>query len=137
MNARMLSGALALTLVLGGVVGCGKRLFGRDDLEVQLSRHHIDLRWGRLENAAQSVQPDMRAAFLTAWAARISVIELQDIDVTGIVMSDDGDSADVLVTLTYIDRDTMRVVTTPVSEKWVRTDLGWRASLPADLKPKA
>jgi hypothetical protein len=117
------------------VSGCGKHLYSRDDLQVDLVHHHIDLRWGRLENAAVRVAPEMRGAFLTEWAGRIGSIELQDIEVTGMVISEDGNTADVVVTVTYIERDSMAVKVANVPERWLRTEEGWRCKLTASLPP--
>ena len=114
---------LALLLCVAG--GCGKHAFNRDDLDISLSRHHIDLRWGRIDHAAQAVMPPMRAAFMAEWTRRLQGIELQDVDVTGVVVSEDGDHADVVVTITWVDRASMSVVTSTVTEKWLRTDSGW------------
>lgn len=126
----VLLGVLAVSSLAGG---CGKILYSRQDLEIDLSRHHIDLRWGRLENAAQRVHPDMRGEFLSHWAARMGNLELQDIELAGVVMAEDGDSADVIVNVTWITRDTMRVQTVAITEKWQRTDDGWRAIRPVEL----
>ncbi|MDP2344336.1 MAG: hypothetical protein Q8O67_25480 [Deltaproteobacteria bacterium] len=115
------------------LAGCGKHLYTRDDLQLDMTHHHIDLRWGRLENAAVRVQPDLRGAFLTAWAGRIGAIELQDIEVTGMAISEDGDTADVVVAITYIERDTMAVRIVNVPERWARTETGWLCSSIATL----
>lgn len=120
-------------LVLLASIACGKHLYSRDDLTVTLSSHHIDLRWGRLGNAALAVQPDMRAAFLAAWGKRVGQLELQDIEVAAVVVTPDGGAADVMVNITYVERETMSVKTEAVTERWIRTDSGWLAETPAVL----
>jgi hypothetical protein len=117
-------------LVMGA---CGKHLYSRDDLTVTLSTHHIDLRWGRLGNAALAVKPEMRAAFLEAWTARAKNLELQEIEVMAVLVTPDGNAADVMVNITYVDRETMSVKTDAVVERWARTDAGWVADKPAAL----
>ncbi len=112
---------------------CGKHGYNRDDLTIDLAKHHIDLRWGRLENAAQRVTPELRGPFLTSWATRLSGIELQDVDVQGMVFVDD-DTADVVVAVTYVERDTMAVRTVQIPERWLRTDDGWRLSLVSPIE---
>jgi hypothetical protein len=114
------------------VVGCGTLGNNRDDLQQAAALHHIDLRWGRLENAAMRVDPELRGEFLTSWARRVGAIELQDIEVTGMVLNDAGDLADVVVTLTYIERDSMSVHTAVIPEKWIRKDGTWLCSKPAE-----
>jgi hypothetical protein len=123
--------------VFAAVFGSGCNTFGtnRDDLQQAAALHHIDLRWGRLENAAQRVSPDLRGAFLTSWASRLHGIEVQDIEVTGMVLNEAGDAADVIVTMTWVERDTMSVLTTIIPEQWTRVDGTWLASKPAEPPP--
>jgi hypothetical protein len=122
--------ALAMTTVVGA--GCGRHLYGREDLTVDLAKHHIDLRWGRLENAAMRVNPELRGPFVQAWSLRLAELELQDMDVIGVAMIDD-DTAEVVVAVTYVDKATMGVRTIQLPERWVRTDDGWRLASVAPL----
>ncbi|MBI1948923.1 MAG: hypothetical protein HYS27_24765 [Deltaproteobacteria bacterium] len=130
MSARAL--VLTLVVALGTLlhVGCGRHGFGRNDLDLTLSKHHIDLRWGRLENAAQAVTPAMRGEFVRVWAERLAASELQDLEVVGVVMSPDGDKAEVIVRATGVDRSTMTVTAGTFSEIWLRTDEGWQLAKP-------
>lgn len=133
---RLIGVALTLMLVTGALLcgaSCGKHVYSRDDLTVTLSKHHIDLRWGRLGNAALVVKPEMREAFLKTWTARASTIELQDIEIAAVAMAPDENSADVVINITYVERDTMTVKTEAVSERWIRTEHGWIAEQPAVL----
>ncbi len=125
---------LLLPLLLA-LAGCGTLGTSRDELQQAQLMHHIDLRWGRLENAAQRVSPELRGAFLTSWAQRAGAIELQDIEVSALVLNDAGDAADVLVTVTYIERDTMSVKSALLPEKWTRVDGIWLCSKPAEPPP--
>src|SRR6185437_5710872 len=84
-------------------------MYSRDDLDVSLFQLHNDLRWGRLENAAQNVKPELRGAFLTTWAKRMQEIEIQDLEVAGVALSKDGDGADVVIAVTYVDKGSMTV----------------------------
>lgn len=119
-------------LALVAVAGCGTLGTNRDDLQQAQLMHHIDLRWGRLENAAQRVTPELRGPFLTSWATRAGAIELQDIELSGMVLNEAGDAADIVVTVTYIERDTMSVKTAVLPEKWTRVDGVWLCSQPAE-----
>lgn len=112
--------------------GCAS-MASRDDLEIAMAQHHIDLRWGRLENAATHVAPAMRGAFLQTWAARLQDVELQDIEVTGVAMADDGGSADVVVAVVFVERETMQVRSAQLTERWVRGAGGWTAATPASM----
>ena len=131
MHVRVCSVAVVVTLI-AGVGACGKHLYGRDDLDVTVFQHLNNLRWDeRLGNAALTVAPDMRQAFLSTWTARLRQIELQDVAVAGVSMNPSGDGADIVVNITYVERDTMTVKTTAITEHWVRTDDGWLADKPA------
>lgn len=121
--------AALLLLVVGA--GCGRHGYGRNDLDLTLSKHHIDLRWGRLENAAQAVVPTMRAEFVRVWSERLSAAELQDLEIVGVVMSPEGDKAEVIVRVTAVDRASMTVAATTITERWLRTDDGWQLEKPA------
>lgn len=120
--------ALVVMLVVGG---CGRHGYGRNDLDLTLSKHHIDLRWGRLENAAQAVTPAMRAEFVRVWSERFAQSELQDLEIVGVVVAEGGDKAEVVLRVTAVDRTTMTVTSKTVTERWLRTDDGWQLEKPA------
>jgi hypothetical protein len=126
--------ALLLLLAAGCATGgCGKHMYSRRDLDVDMSRHHLDLRWGRLGEAGQRVHPDMRAAFLQDWSTRGATVDLQDIEIVGVSEVMDGDAADVVLKLIYVDKATMQVQQATVVERWARTEEGWRVVRPIDL----
>lgn len=131
--AALLAAAVVVTALGASVLGsgCGRHGYGRNDLDMTLSKHHIDLRWGRLENAAQAVTPPMRAEFVRVWSERLAQSELQDLEIVGIVLTPEGDKADVVVRVTAVDRNTMTVVATTITERWLRTDSGWLLEKPA------
>ena len=122
--------AVAAALISVGS-GCG-HFYSREDLAADLAKHHIDLRWGRLENAAMRVVPEMRGPFLQVWAQRLGAVELQDMDVAGVAMIDD-DTAEVVVVVVYINKLDMSVRTVQVPERWKRTDAGWMLASVAEL----
>lgn len=133
MVPAMLRAAVVAVLTLVSVgAGCGRHLYGRDDLTVDIAKHHIDLRWGRIENAAQRVNPELRAAFVQTWAQRLHGLELQEMDIAGVAMIDD-DTAEVVVVVTWVDKESMAVKTVQLPERWVRTDEGWRLATVAEL----
>jgi hypothetical protein len=131
---RAVAVAAVVVVVVPVVVGaCATLGSARDDLQQATALHHIDLRWGRLENAAARVAPAARAAFLAEWVKASGVVELQDMDVSGIVIDEDGNGADVVVTVTYVERDTMSVRSAVVTERWLRVDGAWLCTTPATL----
>lgn len=128
----MRAGTVAVVAALMGVSsGCG-HFYSREDLTADLAKHHIDLRWGRLENAAMRVVPEMRGPFLQVWAQRLGALELQDMDVAGVAMIDD-DTAEVVVVVVYINKLDMSVRTVQLPERWKRTEAGWMLASVADL----
>lgn len=138
MTARVGRRLLAVVAVVAvAVADACAGLASRDDLDIAMGQHHIDLRWGRLENAATRVAPAMRASFLQTWAARLQDVELQDIDVTGVVMSEDGGSADVVLTVVFVERAAMQVRSVQLTERWTRGADGWTATTPAVLAAPA
>lgn len=123
---------LTLVVVLGASslssLGCGKATLGRQDLEQSLSRHYIDLRWGRIPAAAQHVSPDLQPAFVEDWQARAQQIQIQDFDVVQIVENEDGETADVYVQLSWVESATMSLKNATLKQTWVKTDAGWKAA---------
>ena len=128
---------LILALALSASLGCGKQLFTRQDLDVEVTKHHINLRWSRIENAALAVHPDLRTAFIEEWSRRAKTVELQDIDVLSVVVDDSQDAARVQTSITWVDRATFALRTTAALERWTRTAEGWRATLPLSLDEAA
>lgn len=112
--------------------GCAS-MHGRDDLDAALMLHHNNLRWGRLGNAALHVAPALRESFLQSWSARAPYVELQDMEVVGLTIAPDGNTAEVMVSIVYIERQTMRVRQVAATEVWRRLDNGWSLERPADL----
>jgi hypothetical protein len=109
--------------------------YSRDDLTMSLTKHHVDLRWGRLENAAIAVVPSMQGQFLQHWAERSQAIELQDIEVVGMTIDDETNTATVMVRIVWVDRLSMAVQTSMTTETWTRTGDGWLCSVPARFEP--
>lgn len=123
---RVVSVALCLALLAGA--GCGKHKYGQYDLDSSLSRYLIELRWGRFMKAAEHVTPEMRGAFVQVWTQASQQLEVQDLDVRNLLVAEDGNSAQVTLGLTYVDRANMSVKTAVVDQVWKRTDYGWLAS---------
>jgi hypothetical protein len=109
---------------------CGKHGYSRDDLNLAVMQYHIDLRWGRLENAAAKLDAPLRTEFLRTWAERLQVAELQNLEILGVTVDDSGDRADVVVMVTVLSRADMMVTNQTVTEVWQRTDQGWRCTQP-------
>ncbi len=129
--------SLAVVAALtSSTVGCGRHLYGREQLTEDLAKHHIDLRWGRLGNAAQRVLPELRGPFIQVWSQRLQSLELQDMDVVDVAQLDE-DTVMVVVNVTYVDKLSMSVATVQFPETWKRTDTGWLLSTVAELPATA
>ena len=131
MRWSLLSGVV-LVAVVATSFGCGKHLYNRENLTEDLAKHHIDLRWGRLGNAAVRVMPELRGPFVQAWSMRLAGVELQDMDIADVALIDD-DTAQVIVNVTYVDKQSMSVRTVQFPEVWTRTEQGWQLSNVAEL----
>lgn len=125
--------ALVLVVVAGlAPLGCGKHIYGKDDLQVATGKHYLDLRWGRIAAAAKRVHPDMRQSFLEDWTQRSKDVEIHDLEVVEMDIDESGDSAQIMLSVNWVDRTTMTMQQSTVTQKWVRTDEGWVAA--EDLK---
>jgi hypothetical protein len=117
---------LVVLLALGAWSAC-KHQYSETDLQMTLVKHHGNLRWGRVDVAALDVKPELRDAFRAEWGARLADTELQELDVAGISFAEDGDSAEVVVNVTLVERASMSVRQATLKEKWLRTTNGWVA----------
>lgn len=78
-----------------------------------------EVRWGRIDLAAQRVAGTHRAAFIAQHREWGRDIRLADVEVTGMEMNlPDGSSAST-VTYGWIDERTMELRTTSVRQRWV------------------
>lgn len=123
---------LLLGLILAQGAGCAS-FHGRQELDEQLFLHHNNLRWGRLGNAALQVKPDVRAAFMATWSARSTLLELQDVEVMAVDIRPGGETAEVVVAFIWVERASMSVKQSILSEEWRRTAGGWVLERPAEL----
>jgi hypothetical protein len=124
------------TLAVSALSSC-KHAYNETDFSIALAKHHSNLRWGRIENAALMVDPQLRAAFVAEWIGRQRSIELQEVEVAGMTTSEDGDVADVMLRIVYVEKDSMSVREVVVPEQWRRTSDGWLAVKPATLEVRA
>ncbi|HEY1099628.1 MAG TPA: hypothetical protein VGF99_11905 [Myxococcota bacterium] len=125
-------GVLMMVATSTLTMSCGRHAYSREHLTEEVAKHHIDLRWGRLGNAALRVKPELRSAFIQAWSLRLQGIELQDMDVLDVAQVDD-DTIDVLVSVTYVDKVSMAVRTVQFPERWLRTDQNWQLGSVGEL----
>ena len=119
---------------LAPLPGCAtaREISDRGELDVTLSRHHVDLRWGRIPNAARFVHRDLRATFVEDWERRLRHIEITDIEVLQVYEVREG-VADVTVRIVYIDNRTMQLRDHTSSERWELADGYWLATRVAAL----
>lgn len=132
----VLRALVCAALASSALVSC-KHAYNETDFSIALAKHHSNLRWGRIENAALMVDPKLRAAFVAEWIGRQKTIELQEVEVAGMTTSEDGDVADVMLRIVYVEKDSMSVREVVVPEQWRRTSDGWLAVKPATLEVRA
>jgi hypothetical protein len=123
---------LGWLLALAGCCTTATQISERGELDVTMSRHHVDLRWGRLPNAARFVHPDLRAAFVEDWSRRLQRIEIKDLEVTNVFQTSE-DVAEVTVLIVYIEKKTQRLLEHSSTERWELTDGYWIATRVAEL----
>lgn len=126
---RKLCGGLLLVACLG----CAKATLGRQELQESLTRHYLDLRWGRIASAARYLRPDLQDEFVRDWEARTQQYALNEFDVTHIVDSPDGEGADVYIEVSLVDQNTLTLKRKKLVQKWIKTESGWQAAEPLDL----
>lgn len=125
--SALLSAAALCTIVVVSAAGCGKHKFGADDLQRDLHEYHRNIRWSRPAPVLARVHPDLREAFAKEWDRHAREVQLQEVEVVDVQISEDGDVADVTVMMTWIRLDTQRLEQGTVKEQWRRTDEGWRS----------
>jgi hypothetical protein len=125
---RSLLALLLVGLTAFAPLGCGKHAYGKDDLQVATGKHYLDLRWGRIRAAAKRVHPDLRKGFIEDWTKRTNDVEIHDLEVVEMDIDEEGDSAEILVSVNWVDRTTMTMQQSTITQKWVRTDDGWVAA---------
>jgi hypothetical protein len=107
----------------------------RGELDVALSRHHVDIRWGRVPLAARYVHTDLQAAFVEDWERKSKEIDITEIEVLQVFEFDEGKSADVVVRFAWIDRARQSLHEATVTEHWEEVDGAWvitRMALPGE-----
>lgn len=108
----------------------------RGDLDVAMSKHHVNLRWGRVPHAARHVHPEMRDAFLEDWRKRLSEIEISDIDVLEVYDDPATATAEASVKVTFVEKSTQRLRETVHNESWEFIEGTWlliKPMLPDDI----
>lgn len=111
--------------------GCApQHLYQRHDLQAALLKHHQNIRWGRLTQAAAPVQPELQRDFVQSWSAHIERLELHNVDVIGMSEAPGGDVVEVSVRLQWIDQQSMNMRSKTLTEVWVRTQEGWQVAAP-------
>lgn len=140
--ARVAATAGLLATLLGaaaGLTGCcttAAEIADRGDLDVTMSRHHVDLRWGRVPNAARFVHPDLRPTFVEDWQRRLTKIELTEVEVVQVFHLGEG-IAEATIRFAYVDKTSLQLKEHVSSERWELTDGYWLATRVAELDDAA
>ena len=121
-------GPLGLLVALAlGASGC---IFQHLSPEAQLTdeahAYNDEVRWARIDLAAQRVHPDYRATFLTSHAAWGTDIQIADVDMTNVTFDDGQTTATTRVQVAWYDQRTMEVTGTVLTQHWQMTENGFR-----------
>ena len=125
---------LAAVVVFASTFSCTKATLGRQELQESLTRHYLDLRWGRIASAARYMQPELQEKFVGAWEANTQAYTINEFDVTHIIDTPDGEGAEVYIEISLVDQNTLTLKRMKLVQKWIKTEAGWRA---AELLPVA
>jgi hypothetical protein len=123
---------LAPLVVFAATLACTKATLGRQELQESLTRHYLDLRWGRIASATRYMQPELQQEFVGAWEANTQAFTINEFDVTHIIDTPDGEGAEVYIEISLVDQNTLTLKRLKLVQKWLKTDTGWRA---AELLP--
>jgi hypothetical protein len=108
----------ALALVLSGCTLLDN-IGPQNRLSDQVHILNDEVRWGRIDLAAQRVAPAHRRAFVAQHRAWGRAVRIADADVSNLEMNlPDGRSASI-VTYSWVDEATMELFTTSVRQLWV------------------
>lgn len=130
--ARRLWLRLCGLMLLLACLSCAKATLGRQELQESLTRHYLDLRWGRVASAARYMRADLQTEFVRVWEMHAQKLTLNEFDVTHILDTPDGEGAEVYLEVSVVDQSTLTLKQMKLVQKWVKTDAGWRA---AELLP--
>ncbi|UJR86761.1 Hypothetical protein I5071_88620 [Sandaracinus amylolyticus] len=111
---------LALLLPIAALSGC--MMIDSISPEVRLGDQvhalNDEVRWGRVDLAAQRVAPSHRAAFVASHRAWGSEVHVADADVTNMDLGLEGGRAASYVNYSWIDEHTMELRATTVRQIW-------------------
>lgn len=120
---------MRFTVVFFAVALSGCMLIDHVRPENRLSDHvhqlNDEVRWGRIDLAAQRVSASHRSAFLAQHRAWGRNIRIADVDVTQLEVGLPEGRAASTVTYAWIDERTMDVRTTSVRQTWQSTGEGF------------
>jgi hypothetical protein len=117
--------AIAIGLVSSLVLfGCGHQS-GAARAQEAASELNVNMRFGRMELAAERVAPDAREAFLARRKAWGSNVRVADYELAGFAMKGDAD-AEMLVKVAWYRVDQGDLRTTTLKQKWHDFKGEWR-----------
>ena len=84
----------------------------------QAHAYNDEVRWARIDLAAQRVHSEYRGTFLVSHGRWGSDIQIADADMTNMTFEEEGEGATTLVRYAWFDQRTMIVQATVVSQHW-------------------
>lgn len=123
-------GPLGLLLALGLALGASGCIFQHMTPERQLTDQayaiNDEVRWARVDLAAQRVDPEYRATFIASHVEWGTNIQIADCDMTNVTFEDGQTQATTLVAVSWYDQRTMEVNASVVSQHWHMTENGFQ-----------
>lgn len=118
---------LLALVVLSSTIACqtAQTISRRGELDVALSRHHVDIRWGRVPLAARYVHADLQSAFVEDWEKKTKEIEITEVEVLQVFELDEGRAADVVVRFAWVEKNTQSLREATITEHWEEIDGAW------------
>ena len=114
---------LALALMASGCIF--QHLTPERQLTDQAYAYNDEVRWARIDLAAQRVHPEYRATFLASHAAWGGDVQIADADMTNVTFNDGQSEATTLVRFAWYDQRTMEVTGTVIAQHWRMTESGF------------
>ena len=125
MHRSVLASAALLALTFGASGCIFQHLAPEQQLTDQAYAYNDEVRWARIDLAAQRVHPDYRATFLASHAQWGGDVQIADCDMTNVVLSDGQTRATTRVQVAWYDQRSMEVTGTVLAQHWTMTENGF------------
>lgn len=115
--------SLLVCMLVGSLAGCGALANASPARKIGDTVKDMNdrARWGRVGDAAQYVDPSYRATYLQNHRLWGSKIQLADVEVVQLQISNDTEQATAFVTYSWYGMDNMTLHQSTVRQRWLGT----------------